>query len=125
MTTATLDRPSPRSFSPPDRSLQQRMDALTRANAIRTQRAELKRNLKAGRSNPVDIISDPPEWAESMKIIDLLLAVPKFGQGKVGKLLRRCRVSPSKTLGGLSTRQRDEIVTTLGSMTPRKRRRSR
>ena len=34
----------------PERSLNQRMDALKRANEIRTQRARLKRDLKAGRT---------------------------------------------------------------------------
>ena len=33
----------------PERSLAQRMDALKRANDIRTRRAQLKRDLKAGR----------------------------------------------------------------------------
>ena len=34
----------------PERSLTQRMDALKRANDIRTRRARLKRDLKAGRT---------------------------------------------------------------------------
>lgn len=32
----------------PERSLNQRMDALARANTIRTKRAQLKRDLKSG-----------------------------------------------------------------------------
>jgi hypothetical protein len=38
------------------------------------------------------------------------LAVPKMGRVKVDKLLRTCKISPSKTIGGLSERQRNEIV---------------
>lgn len=94
----------------PDRSFDQRMAALLRANEIRTYRANLKRDIKAQRVNVVDILTDPPQKAESMHVIDLLLSVPKLGRVKVNTLLRQCRISPSKTLGGMSERQRDEIV---------------
>jgi hypothetical protein len=41
--------------------------------------------------------------------------VPKYGRVKVNKLLTQCKVSPSKTIGGLSQRQRSELVTLLRS----------
>jgi hypothetical protein len=94
----------------PDRSLQQRMDALTTANVIRTWRANLKRDIKAGRVNVIDLLTDPPEKLETMKVFDLLLATPKYGRIKANKLLQRCRISSSKTVGGLSDRQRVEII---------------
>ena len=40
----------------------------------------------------------------------MLLAVPKYGRVKVNKILAHCRISPSKTIGGLSDRQRSELV---------------
>ena len=40
----------------------------------------------------------------------MLLAVPKYGRVKVNKVLVQCRISPSKTIGGLSQRQRTELV---------------
>ena len=40
----------------------------------------------------------------------MLLAVPKYGRVKVNKILQQCRISPSKTIGGLSERQRTELV---------------
>jgi hypothetical protein len=64
----------------PDRSLKQRMDALTTANVIRTWRAGLKRDLKAGRVDVIDLLIDPPEKLETMKVFDLLLAAPKYGR---------------------------------------------
>lgn len=97
----------------PDRSLAQRMTALDRANEIRTERAVLKRDLKAGRKTPHDILLEPPDWIETMKVFDLLLACPKYGRVKVNKVLVQCRVSPSKTVGGLSQRQRTEVVSML------------
>jgi hypothetical protein len=43
----------------------------------------------------------------------MLLAVPKVGRVKATKILHGCRVSSSKTLGGLSERQRAELVVRL------------
>ena len=97
----------------PERSLLQRMDALQRANEIRTRRAQLKRDLKAGRVSIHTLLTNPPEYVETAKVFDMLLAVPKYGRVKVNKILGTCRISPSKTIGGLSERQRTELVSML------------
>lgn len=94
----------------PERSLNQRMDALSKANEIRTARAQLKRDLKSGRVSIQRLILDPPEYLETAKVFDMMLAVPKYGRVKVNKILQTCRISPSKTIGGLSDRQRTELV---------------
>src|SRR5919197_2654915 len=101
--------------STPDRSLVQRMDALSRANEIRSRRAQLKRDLKAGRASIEDVLLGPPDWVETAKVFDMMLAVPKYGRVKVNKVLQTCRISPSKTIGGLSKRQRAELVALLRS----------
>ena len=97
----------------PERSLDQRMEALKRANEIRSARAQLKRDLKAGRRSIHDLLLEPPEYVETAKVFDMLLAVPKYGRVKVNKVLQLCRISPSKTIGGLSQRQRAELVSML------------
>jgi hypothetical protein len=97
----------------PERSLVQRMEALQRANEIRTKRAALKRDLKAGRSSIHLLLMEPPEFIETAKVFDMLLAVPKYGRVKVNKVLQVCRISPSKTIGGLSERQRAELISML------------
>jgi hypothetical protein len=97
----------------PERSLIQRMDALNRANEIRTARAQLKRDLLAGRSAIHELLMEPPAYVETAKVFDLLLAVPKYGRVKANKVLTQCRISPSKTIGGLSQRQRAELVALL------------
>jgi hypothetical protein len=97
----------------PERSLDQRMDALGKANAIRTRRAQLKRDLKGGRTSIHNLLLSPPDWVETAKVFDMLLAVPKYGRVKANKVLNQCRISPSKTIGGLSERQRTELVQML------------
>jgi hypothetical protein len=89
------------------------MDALQRANEIRTRRAAFKKDLKAGRQDVIGAILDPAEWMQTMHLFDLLISVPKYGRVKVNRILTQCRISPSKTIGGLSERQRGEIVAFL------------
>lgn len=105
---------SPRAYyDTPLRSYDQRMNALEKANNIRTYRAELKRDLKARRKNIHDLLLDPPERLETAKVSDILLATPKYGRVKVNKVLVNCRISPSKTIGGLSQRQRTELASMM------------
>lgn len=103
----------------PERSHLQRMDALQRANEIRTQRAQLKRDLRAGKTSIDRLLVSPPEFLMTAKVFDMLLATPKFGRVKASKILQQCRISPSKTVGGLSERQRTELVELLRHRTAR------
>jgi hypothetical protein len=95
----------------PSRSLDQRMEALRRANVIRVRRAQLKRDLKAGAVSIADVLDEPPDYVLTAKVYDMLMAVPKLGRVKAMRLLNQCRISQSKTVGGLSERQRAELVT--------------
>ena len=94
----------------PVRSLDQRMEALKRANDIRVKRARLKRDLKDGKVQIETILHAPPEYVSTAKVFDMLMAVPKFGRVKATRFLNQCRISQSKTVGGLSERQRAELI---------------
>lgn len=103
---------------PPERALAQRMEALDRANDVRTRRAQTKKDVKARRVDVHHLLEDPPAELDTMKVFQLLLAVPKIGRVKANKLLQQARVSPSKTVGGLSPRQRDELLHLITWSTP-------
>lgn len=104
---------------PPLRTIQQRSSALQRANHIRTFRKLLKKDLKAGRRHILEVLQEPPDETETMKIFDLLMSTPKYGRVKVNRLLSLCRISTSKTIGGLSERQRNELVSLIRRRHPR------
>ena len=72
------------------------MEALKRANDIRTKRAQLKRDLKAGKVKIQTLLLDPPEYVLTAKVLDMLLAVPKYGRVKTNRILNQCRISPSE-----------------------------
>lgn len=99
---------SERGCTPPARSLAQRREALKKANEIRSHRAVVKRELKAGRQSPVSALEDPK--CDTMLVFDLLLATPKVGRVKANKLVQQIGISRSKTIGGLSDRQAGELA---------------
>lgn len=94
----------------PPRTEIQRLEALDLANGIRRRRSEMKQALKAGDVSLVAIIADPPVYARTMSVFDLLRSAPGLGRTKADKLMRATRIAPSKTLGGLTTRQRQELA---------------
>ncbi len=97
----------------PVRSLEQRMEALRRANEIRIRRSQIKRDLREGIIRIDALLLEPPAEIVTAKVVDLLLAVPRVGQVKATKWLNAARISTSKTVGGLSERQRQELLDLL------------
>ena len=107
----------------PDRSLEQRRNALDRANVIRLGRAALKADIKAlsykqARERVAQLLDDTPSFIATMKVEDMLLMIPRFGESKVRRLLYAYAVSPRKRVGGLSPRQRQGLAVMLRSYTP-------
>lgn len=100
-----------------ERTLQQRRDALVRANAVRSYRAQWKLRAKAGDVQVMDLWADP--MLATMKVDAALSAFPKLGKGKARTILNRAHCSPSKTLDGLSPRQRSSIVELIPVATSR------
>jgi S13-like protein len=87
--------------------------ALARANEVRLARARLKRGVAAGRIEPARLVAEPPACVQTAKLRELLLVVPGIGPVRADRLLARCRIAHTKTLGGLSERQRAQLVELL------------
>ena len=87
--------------------------ALGRANEVRRRRARLKRELAAGTLRIVDVLANPPVYAETATVRQLLLALPQFGPVKARRLLAHCQIADGKTVAGLSDRQRAALIEQL------------
>lgn len=110
-----------------DEALEQRMNALQRANEVRGKCSALKRDVTARDQRAETVVAHPPEYALNMKVHDLLLATPKLGNGKVNTIMVALKIPPGQTLGGLDKLQRQKLVAHLSylagrtSVTPRSR----
>lgn len=99
------------------RTVDQRQEALDVANHIRTFRAQAKREIRAlnghGHAHVADLILAPPPEMETMKVEALLRTPRKTGEVAVCRMLRAADISPSRTLSGLTPRQRDVLVSEI------------
>jgi hypothetical protein len=95
------------------RSHDRQMIALKRANEVRIARAKLKQKLREGKLRVEHILARPPAHVSTAQVLDLLVAVPKIGPAKATRLLNTARVTPSKTVGGLTDRQRTRLIELL------------
>ncbi len=93
----------------PDR----RMIALRQANQVRGLRAKLKRDLREGTVRLDQVLVTGADYLASAEVFDLLVAVPKMGPVKAAHLLSIARISSSKTVAGLSERQRARLIELL------------
>jgi hypothetical protein len=91
------------------------MSALRQANQVRGLRAKLKQDLRADKVRFELVLATRADYLASAEVFDLLVAVPKIGPVKAGRLLTVAGVSPSKTVGGLSERQRARLIELLSA----------
>jgi hypothetical protein len=89
------------------------MVALREANRVRGLRAKLKQDLRADRVRLELVLATRTDYLASAELFDLLVAVPKIGPVKAGRLMTVAGVSQSKTVGGLSERQRARLIELL------------
>lgn len=102
---------------PPRRSTAQRMAALTLANIIRSERADLKARLRRGEVDLADVIATPADtlpcaW-RGILVYTLLVSARRIGPTKADRIMRRAGVSHRKHLEGITIRQRDALLDVL------------
>ena len=94
-------------------STPQHLQALERANTVRLARAELKRQVAAGKVAAADVIVDCPWEAESMRVSDLITSQRRWGRTRCRRLLQAIPVPEQKTIGSLTDRQRQALADQL------------
>ena len=91
----------------------QHLQALERANTVRLARAELKRQVAAGKVAAADVILDCPWEAESMSVSDLITSQRRWGRTRCRRLLQAIPVPEQKAIGALTDRQRQALADQL------------
>jgi hypothetical protein len=86
-------------------------ERLAGANRVRAARAEWKR--QAGLGEVTDALAHPPEFLRTATVAGVVRLVPKIGPVKVRQMMRTAGVSDGAKLGGLTQRQRYELIRVL------------
>ena len=90
---------------------EQRADALVKAAAARAERAEVKRQLKAGETTLAEVVKDAATNAvlAKMAVLDLLRAMPGVGDVRAKQIMERLGIAESRRIGGLGPNQRQAL----------------
>ena len=101
-----------------ERSLEQRRGALEIANRIRVYRAQLKKDVAAGREAYDALLvhaqmGDP--MLASMRLREALEAMPGIGRVKCDQIMRAAMISPARTFGGMTSHQWERLYVVLES----------
>jgi hypothetical protein len=97
---------------PPPLSEEQRRDALEKAATARRKRAELKEQLKSGRTTLRELLArTDDEVVGKMKVATVLESLPGVGRVRARKLMERLDISESRRMRGLGARQKENLLT--------------
>jgi hypothetical protein len=99
----------------PNLSDADRKIALQKAAAARQKRAELRQQIKAGKTSFAAVMkkADDPIVAR-MKVSTLLESLPGFGKAKAAKIMGELGISDSRRVQGLGARQKQQLMERLG-----------
>ncbi len=96
---------------PPPLTEEQRRQALEKAAVARRKRAELKEQLKSGRTSLRDLLERTgDEVVGKMKVSTVLESLPGVGRVRARKLMERLDISESRRMRGLGEKQKKNLL---------------
>jgi hypothetical protein len=89
---------------------------LAEATAARRARAELKAQLEQGATDLLDVLQDAETnpIAGSMRVSDLLAALPTVGKTKARHIMTEIGIAPTRRIRSLTQRQRTALLAQFG-----------
>ncbi|MDI9413412.1 MAG: integration host factor, actinobacterial type [Bacillota bacterium] len=99
----------------PHLTQEQKMDALKKAQEMRSKRAEVRSKLKSGSLTLNDILaSADDEVISRMRVTYLLQSLPQVGKVTTEKIMREIGINENRRVQGLGTRQKEQLLKRLG-----------
>ena len=96
---------------PPPLTEEQRRRALEKAAEARRKRAELKEQLKSGRTSLKDLLERTgDEIVGKMKVSTVLESLPGVGRVRARKIMERLDISESRRMRGLGAKQKGNLL---------------
>jgi guanylate kinase len=98
---------------PPKKSIGELRAAGQKAIMARRQRAMVKNELKSGKVSLLQVLETDDPIVIRMKIWDLLMSLPAFGETKARNLMDKCGISDARRIGGLGGQQKKQLLKEL------------
>jgi DNA-binding MarR family transcriptional regulator len=106
------------SSSATTKPVSQHMQAIQRANQVRSARSQLKRAVAENRMTAAEVILACPWEAATMTISELLMSQRRWGTTRTSKFLSAVGMTQTKTIGSMTDRQRQGLARILGPAGP-------
>ena len=94
----------------PTISNEERLEALKKASALRSARAELRAALKAGEITIKDVVENPDAAAQGMKVATLIATLPGYGTVKTQKVMDELGIAENRRIRGLGAKQKEALL---------------
>ncbi|HBG00890.1 MAG TPA: integration host factor [Firmicutes bacterium] len=102
-------------MSLPFLSQDEKLDALRKAQEMRSKRAELRTKLKKGNLTLQEVLdSADDEVIARMRVTYLLQSLPQVGKVTSEKIMREIGINENRRVQGLGNRQREQLLQRLG-----------
>lgn len=96
---------------PPPLTEEQRRKALEKAAVARRKRAELKEQLKSGRTTLNDLLDrTADDIVGKMKVASVLESLPGVGRVRARKIMEKLDISESRRMRGLGQKQKENLL---------------
>lgn len=94
---------------------EQRAEALKKATAARTVRAEAKEQLRTGKTTVSKVIArgETEEAISRLKVTDLIEAVPGIGSVKAQRIMEEIGIAATRRIRGLGAHQKKALIDRL------------
>lgn len=93
---------------------EQRAEALQKAAAARTARAEMKARLKMGSLSLAEVLESQDENAKRLKVSAVLESLPGVGKKKARVVMEEIGIADNRRVQGLGAQQRAALLEQFG-----------
>ena len=98
----------------PTMTPEQRAAALKKAAEARAARAQLKADVKAGKTSMVDVLRSMDDVVRKTKVSEIIAALPGYGKARTAALMEECGIPENRRIGGLGENQKAKLLEKLG-----------
>ena len=99
----------------PTLSLEEKKRALKKAQRVRSQRAKLRQDLKAGRTTIREVLERADDDViAKMRVVYLLESLPRIGKIRTRKIMNDIGIDETRRVQGLGSRQKQALLERFG-----------
>ena len=100
----------------PQLSLEEKRKALKKAQRVRSERAKIRQDLKAGRTGIREILENiDNDVIAKMRVAYLLESLPRIGKVRTRKIMNEIGIDETRRIQGLGSRQKQALIERFGN----------